>query len=330
MRESVLITGASGFLGYHLIKAALAQDLEVFAGVRKSSQVSHLKELPVKYVYLNYEDIKTMSSTLAENKIDYIIHAAGITKAVKREHYNTINATFSVNLAKAACLAGPGASPCKKMVFISSLAAAGPLNDASGTITEQTGPAPVTAYGKSKLLAEEELSKTGISLIILRPTAIYGPRDKDIFIMLKTVSKGFDPYMGKILQQLSFVHARDIADIAVRTLFINKTGVYNISDGNNYSRYQFADITKKLLGIKAFRLHLPMPLIKTLAYFLETISGWSNKPAVITREKLQELTAVNWICDISKAKRELGFNPRFNLQTGLKDSIEWYRENKML
>ena len=271
MSERVLITGASGFLGYHLIMAALDKNLEVYAAVRKNSQIDHLKELPVKYVYLNYDDIEAISKVLENNTIHYIIHAAGVTKAVKQQEYNLVNATYSVNLAKAI---KSNNGNLKKMIFISSLAAVGPSTDEVTAITEQTNTKPVTAYGRSKLLAETELSKLTIPLTILRPTAIYGPRDKDIFILLKTISKGLDLYMGKFLQQLSFVHARDVAEAAVQALFLNKTGVYNIADGNRYNRYQFADTTKKILNKKAIRFHIPMPLIKVLAYFLETINGW--------------------------------------------------------
>ena len=204
-----------------------------------------------------------------------------------------------------------------------------PVSDVS-VITEETKSKPVTAYGRSKLLAEKELSNIKIPLTILRPTAVYGPRDKDIFIMIKTINKGFDPYIGNFLQQLTFVHARDVADVAVQALFLKETGIYNISDGNNYSRYQFADIAKKVLKKNSIRFHIPMPLIKVLAYFMETTNGWVNKPAVINREKLHELAAKNWSCDISKAKRELNFNPKFNLEDGLKDTIQWYQNNKLL
>lgn len=327
MSASVLITGASGFLGYHLLKAALEKNLDVYAAVRKNSQIDHLKELPIKYVCLNYENENELVKILSDNSINYIIHAAGVTKAVKQQDYNKVNATYSVNLAKAAEMRG---SSFKKMVFISSLAATGPLNDAESIITEQTNPRPVTAYGRSKLLAETELLKIGISVSILRPTAIYGPRDKDIFIIIKTLSKGLDPYMGKFLQELSFVHARDVADVAVQALFLNNAGTYNISDGYSYNRYQFADTTKKLLGKKALRFHLPMPLIQLLAYLLETANGWVNKPSVLNREKLHELAAKNWVCDISKAKRELNFTPQYTLESGLKDSIEWYQQNELL
>ncbi len=328
MSEHVLITGASGFLGYHIVKAAVEKGLVVFAAVRKNSIIDQLKDLPIQYLYLNFEDVTDLSAQLTENRIQYIVHAAGITKAIKQKAYNHVNATYTLNLANAAKKLPEG---LKKFVFISSLAAVGPLSDVEKKITEATTPNPVTAYGRSKLLAEEHLANTEIPYTILRPTAIYGPRDKDIFIMVKTVSKGLDPYIGNFLQHLSFVHAADVAKLAIDALFINDAiGIYNITDGNSYNRYQFSDITKKILNKKAVRFHIPMPLIKLLAFIMETTNGWLNKPSVLSREKLHELAAKNWICDIEKARQELHYMPIYNLQTGLEDSIKWYTKHKWI
>lgn len=328
MSQNVLITGASGFLGYHIVSAAVERGLNVFAAVRKKSNIQHLEKLPIHYLYLDYEDVAALTKQLSENKITYIIHAAGATKATRQETYDHINAGYTLNLAKAAENTGPG---FKKMVFISSLAAVGPLVNEEGQITEDTTPTPVTAYGRSKLLAEKNLASVDIPSTILRPTAIYGPRDKDIFIVVKTVSRGLDPYMGNFLQRLSFVHAGDVADAAVNALFKEQAlGIYNITDGNCYTRYQLADILKKILKKSAFRFHIPMPVVRSLAYVLETTNGWLKKPSVLSREKLHELAAKNWVCDIQKAKLDLEFSPKYDLQTGLEDSIAWYTENKWL
>ena len=328
MRPKVLITGASGFLGFHIVTAAIENGLDVYAAVRKNSNIEHLKDLPVQYVYIDFEDEEAMFRQLTEHGIEYIIHAAGVTKAIRQDVYNKVNAGYTLNLAKAAERLG---DRFKKMVFISSLAAVGPLQNNDDTITESTTPRPVTAYGRSKLLAEQNLATVSIPTTILRPTAIYGPRDKDIFIVVKTVNSGLDPYIGKLLQQLSFVHAKDVADLSIKSLFVtDAVGIYNITDGNNYNRYQFADIIKNILKKKAFRFHIPMPLVKSLAFFLETTNGWLNKPSVINREKLYELAAKNWICDISKAKKDLAYAPKFDLQSGLEDSLAWYTKNKWL
>lgn len=327
MKERVLITGASGFLGYHIIVAALKKNIAVYAGVRENSDVEHLKDLPITLVNLNFNSAKELQQILEENKINYIIHAAGATKALKQQDYDTINANYSINLANAASLSS---GYFKKMIFISSLAACGPSNSDLISIDEKMLPIPLTAYGRSKLLAENELSKIPIPIVILRPTAIYGPRDKDIFIMIKTINRGLDAYLGKISQQLSFVHAQDVATVAVQALWLDKVGTYVITDGNSYSRYNFADTVKDILNKKTTRFHIPMPVVKILAYFLEVINGWRNKNTVINREKLLELGARNWTCDITKAKNDLQFKPAFNLKEGLKDSIDWYKANNLL
>lgn len=328
MSDHVLVTGASGFLGYHIVNAAIEKGLIVYAAVRKNSNIKHLEELPVRYVYLDYENVEDLAKQLRENNIRYIIHAAGITKAIRQDTYDYINATYTLNLAKAAEKLG---NQFTKFVFISSLAAVGPLTDPAAQILETTAPKPVTAYGRSKLLAEKNLSGVAISSTILRPTAIYGPRDKDIFILVKTVNKGFDPYIGKFDQSLSFVHAKDVAELAVQALLIPEAaGIYNVTDGNSYNRYQFSDIIKTILKKTAFRFHIPMPIVRSLAFVLETTNGWLKKPSVLSREKLHELAAKNWICDISKAKRDLRYSPKFDLQTGLEDSIAWYTKNKWM
>src|SRR6478735_601823 len=126
MRERVLITGASGFLGYHIIQAAIGKGLDVFAAIRKRSSIKHLEALQIQYLFLDYDDVEDISRQLAENKIDYIIHAAGDTKAISQQAYDHVNATYTINLAKAA---EKLESKLKKMVFISSLAAVGPLQD---------------------------------------------------------------------------------------------------------------------------------------------------------------------------------------------------------
>ena len=325
--KRVLITGANGFLGFHLINAALAQKFEVFAGLRKNSKAEHLSQLPIQYSYLNYENVEDLTKEIADKKINYIIHAAGTTKALKQQVFEQVNVAYTVNLAKAAQMSG---NSFLKMVFISSLAAVGPLKANEGIITEKTFPSPLTSYGKSKLLAERKLAELDIESVILRPTAIYGPREKEIFVIIKTLLKGIDANIGSKPQKLSFVYASDVADAAINALLSNAKAVFNISDGNSYSKYDFADALKHIVNKKALRMHLPQSAVHSLAHSLEKFNGWLNKPTMLRREKLKELVAENWICDISKAKQELNFIPKFNLETGLQETIEWYRQNNWI
>lgn len=327
MKQKVLITGASGFVGFHLIEAALANGLEVYAAVRKSSDIKHLSSYNINYTYPDFSSISNLQKELEEKQYNYIIHAAGTTKARNQEEYNKVNAAYTVNLAKAAEAAG-----IQKMVFISSLAAIGPLKKTSALISESTAPEPVTSYGKSKLLAEEQLRNINLPIITLRPTAVYGSRDKEIFVILSTFNKGLEPYIGKGNQQLSFVYVKDLAQASVNALFTADTanGAYNITDGNCYGRYEIADITKKILKKKTFKFHLPLAVVKALAAVLEKTYGMFNKAPMLNIEKLNELTAVNWCCDIQKAKANLNFKPVYNLEQGLKEALEWYKINNWL
>jgi UDP-glucose 4-epimerase len=327
MRERVLITGASGFVGYHLIEAALKGNLEVFAAVRKSSKVDHLKDFDIQYTYTNFDSVEALTAEIEKNKYDYVIHAAGVTKANSTAEYNAINTDYTVNLAKAAVAAG-----CiKKLVFISSLAAVGPMATVEGTITELSPQAPVTAYGHSKKHAEEELKKfTSLNYVILRPTAVYGPRDKDILIVLKQFANRFEPYIGKIDQYLSFIYVKDLAQVSINALTRGKQTAYLISDGKRYSRYELANITKRLLGVKTFKIHLPVGFVKVIAGIAQSVSRVTKKASALNIEKLHELTAVNWICSIDRAQQELDFKPQYDLNRGLEETLTWYKANKWL
>jgi len=327
MRERVLITGASGFVGYHLIEEALNNNLEVYAAVRKSSDIAHLKDFDIKYVYPDFDNIAALTEEFTQNKYNYVIHAAGLTRALTPQGYNRVNVQYTANLAKAAVQ-----SPSfKKFVFISSLAALGPLNTLTGIITENTHPHPVTAYGQSKLAAEIQLKTIpDLNCIILRPTAVYGPRDKDIFIALKQYAKGLEAYIGTAAQKLSFIYVKDLAKAAIKALYSGKNQAYNLSDGNFYDRYELADITVSILRVKTRKIHLPVNFVKSIATMSDLIGSLRGKAPVLSREKLHELTAVNWYCATDRAEHDLGFYPQYDLAAGLQETISWYKANNWL
>ncbi|WP_242917852.1 NAD-dependent epimerase/dehydratase family protein [Pontibacter liquoris] len=330
MNERVLITGASGFIGFHLVAAAVQAGLEVYAAVRPTSEVAQLEAFPIKYAALDFTDSQALQKALEEKQYHYIIHAAGTTRARSEQEYTLINAGFTKNLAMAAAAA---AMPLRKFVFISSLAALGPIayQDTS-PIHEQSAPQPVTAYGRSKLLAEQLLAEVeGLPMVVLRPTAVYGPRERDIFILLKILSSGLDPYISRQPQRLSFVHATDLARAVMLALQAEALPAsYNISDGQSYDRYALADMTRQVLGKKAFRFYLPLGLVKVVAGVLEAAYAGQDKAPALNREKLRELTAENWYCSIDRIRKELGFVPKYDLATGLAQTLQWYKENKWL
>ncbi|QCR21592.1 NAD(P)-dependent oxidoreductase [Pontibacter sp. SGAir0037] len=330
MKERVLITGASGFVGYHLIEAALQAGLEVYAAVRASSEVAHLQPFPIQYTSLDFADTASLQKELEEKQYTYIVHAAGATKAKHEQDYVRINAEYTRNLGMAASRA---AIPLKKFVLISSLAALGPIAyNEIRPIQDEHKAQPVTAYGKSKLLAEQYLSEIKeLPLVVLRPTAVYGPREKDIFIILKTLNLGLEPYISDKPQWLSFVYVKDLAKAVMQALGTEVKGVsYNVSDGNSYDRYQLATITKRILGRKSVKVHVPVRMATLIANLLEAVYASSHKMPALNKEKLSELTAENWNCSIERIRKDLGFVPEYDLEKGLSQTLQWYKENKWL
>jgi len=330
MSERILITGASGFIGYHLIKAAQKAGLEVHAAVRATSKLSHLDSLAPKYIYPDFRSKESLVKSLEEGQYAYIVHAAGATKAKDEREYNTINADYTKNLALAAKEAN---IPLKKFVFLSSLAALGPsAYQDHHLFKEDRRPNPVTAYGKSKLLAEQYLKEIELPKAVLRPTAVYGPGEKDLFIVFKMLQDGLDAYIGNSPQRFSFVYVQDLVNATMLSLRSEnkKDHTYNISDGNVYNRYELADTFKDLIGKKTVRFHIPVGLVKVVANMLELMYLNSKKTPVLNKEKLNELTAPNWACSIEAAKKDLNYRPVYNLKTGLAASMPWYTENKWL
>jgi nucleoside-diphosphate-sugar epimerase len=341
MNERVLITGASGFIGYHLVQAALQEGFEVHAAVRPSSERGSLQELGLRaemnkrgkllFVYPDFTSSETLVPLLINGAYNYVIHAAGVTRAKSTEVYNEVNANYTLRLAQASLAAD---IPLKRFVFVSSLAAVGPKEyQADLPIDESTIPKPLTSYGKSKLLAEKYLADIeGIPLTTIRPTAVYGPREKDILILFETLNKGLDLYIGNKPQWFSFVYVNDLvaATMAAFREESRERTAYNISDGRKYDRYKIAELFERFSNKKAYRLHLPVGIIKLAAAILEAASVFSKSAPVLNKEKIGELTAENWYCSIDKARNELGYEPKFDLERGLKETLTWYKDNKWL
>jgi len=330
MSERILITGASGFIGYHLIKAAQRDGLEVHAAVRATSKLSQLDSLAPKYIYPDFRSKNALVKILEEGQYDYIVHAAGATKAKDENEYNTINADYTRNLASAAAESD---IPLKKFVFLSSLAAIGPSEYHDHRLfKEDRRPNPVTAYGKSKLLAEQYLKQISLPKAVLRPTAVYGPGEKDLFIVFKMLQDGFDAYIGNNPQRFSFVYVQDLVSATLLALKSadKEEHTYNISDGNVYNRYELADTFKELTGKKPLRFHIPEGIVKAVANILELAYSNSRNMPVLNKEKLNELTAPNWACSIEAAKNDLKYRPAYNLKTGLAESMPWYTDKEWL
>lgn len=328
--KKILITGASGFIGSFIVEKALEMGMETYAGIRSTSSKKYLKDERIHFVDLNLSDKVSLKKQLSENKFDYIVHAAGLTKAQKKNDFDVVNFQSTKNLVEAlletACLP-------EKFIFISSMAAHGPGND-HDTIPVKCSdqPHPDTLYGISKLNAEKYINTLkDFPVITLRPTGVYGPKEKDYFVFFKTINGGIEPYIGLKEQYLTFIYVKDFVDVIFKAMLSDISGkTYFVSDGKAYTAKEFADITKRILNKKTFKLIVPLPIVKQIAGFMETVNGWFGKVPTLNRDKYNVLKARNWLCDISDLEKDFDFKAKYYLEDGVKEAVEWYKAEKWL
>lgn len=334
--SKILITGASGFIGSFIVEEALSRGYEVWAGVRKTSSLEYLQDARINFIDLNFGNQEKLAAQLADCKKefggwDYVVHNLGATKVAKSEDFDRINFRFTRNLVDA--LQQAGITP-KKFIYMSSLSVCGPFDEVTmKPIQAGYVPQPNTAYGLSKRKAEVSLEGlTGFPYVILRPTGVYGPREKDYFLMVKTIKAGFDFGMGSVPQRLSFIYVKDLAHVVFLAIESPVEGrSYFISDGQTYFAHDFRRLVQLYLPKKlVIPVILPLFVVKTVSLLAEKWAKLSGKASTLNSDKYKIMKQRNWICDISLLQKELGFKPRYDLSKGLAESIQWYKQQNWL
>lgn len=329
--KKILITGANGFIGSFLVEEALKRNYEVYAGIRKTSNTEYLTDPRIKFTELDFENTNFLNLQLSQlPSFDFVIHNAGTTKAFKKKDYFISNYQYTKNIVDALI---SQKKVNKKFIYMSSLAAYGPgdplqQNSVSSTDT----PKPVTSYGKSKLESEKYLiSLTKFPHIIIRPTVVYGPREKDLFTIFKLINNNLELFVGFKNQQLTFIYVKDLVKAVFQTMesnVINKG--YFVSDGNVYDAQSLGDIIKKKLGKKTVRIYVPKHLVRVIALFSEASKYLTRKQPVLNFDKVNELECVNWKCDNKPLIDEFNFKSDYDLNKGIFETIEWYKKSKWL
>ena len=331
-KGKILITGASGFIGSFIAEEALRQGYETWVAVRKSSSRRYLQDSRLHFVELNLADIGELHDRLHGSHFDYVVHAAGLTKCLHEDDFYRVNTQGTVNLAEAVMQECPG---LKRFVFISSLSIMGPVREQRpfGNITDTDTPRPNTAYGKSKLAAEQMLGQMkNLPLVILRPTGVYGPREKDYFMMAKSIKGHVDFAAGMKPQDLTFIYVSDVVQAVFLALEKGRNGVkYIISDGNVYASRTFSDLLRARLGNPLLiRLKAPLWLLYAICAVCGAWSHLTGRMTALNGDKYNIMKQRNWRCDISRARRELGFNPAYPLEKGVELTVDWYKKNGWL
>ncbi len=333
--KKVLITGASGFVGSFLVQEALNQGFEVYAGIRTTSKKDFLTDPRINFIELGLsrKEMIVEKLTYYEKKIgrfDFVIHNAGVTKSHKKNDFDRVNFQYTKNIIEA--LIEANCVP-DKFVYISSLAAYGPGDEKNmQPITELSVPNPVSLYGKSKLKSEEFIyGLKDFPYLIFRPTGVYGPREKDYFLMYKSIKNHLETYVGSSQQQITFVYVKDLASLIIKSLNSNISAKsYFVTDGNSYTAEEFSEIVKKHLNVNAISIVFPKTLVKIIAYCLEKLFAIFGKVPTINTEKYKEISAKNWLCNSEKVYRDFNTKPNYNLYAGLKETISWYQQKNLL
>jgi nucleoside-diphosphate-sugar epimerase len=323
-----LVTGATGFIGSHLVEALLQRGDQVRCLVRKTSDLKWLRDLPIEATQGDCNDKHSLAE--AVKGVDQVFHLAGVTKAVQEKTYFEVNALGTENLIHACLQHNPH---LQKFIYLSSQAAAGPCQNGDKK-KESDRCEPVSLYGQSKRMGEDFALAHAheLPLLILRPSAVYGPRDRDIYTFFKLLSKKIKPCLSGEEQHISLCYVRDIVQAILLASETKESHgeIFFLSDGQSYRWEEVGDIFAEAMGITPICIRVPEWMILGIASISEYFSKISGKPALLNKGKVEEMVQKNWVCDITKAKEVLGFEPTVPLMEGARLTFEWYKKENWL
>jgi nucleoside-diphosphate-sugar epimerase len=329
----ILVSGASGFIGSGLVQALAAGGHEVLALMRPSASAPYLKGVP--FTRITGDILDSDSLKRACQNVDAVFHLAGLTAARSREEFFKFNAEGTKNLAGAAASANVG-----RFVFISSLAASGPSVSLAPK-TEAEPELPVSMYGESKLRGELYLDemKGQLPFIVVRPPMVYGPRDRNVYLFFKSIQKNWLPILPAKSttghKYYSAIHVDDLIQVLVTCLDAAPAAFasgerFHVSDGQIYTYERMMGIISSELRVNPIKVRIPGPLVSALATGGSIAGKILNRSLPLNRDKLNELIPDYWICSTRKAVEQLTFKPKYTLETGIPQTVAWYKVNGWL
>jgi len=325
----VLVTGGSGFLGSHVAEQLSRAGHQVRALVRKSSNRKFLSTLSnVELAEGSVEDRASVERAM--QGIDAVVHSAGAVKALTEAAFFECNTQGTVNLLEAAIEHAPN---LVRFVHVSSLEACGPSLDGKPVPPDQER--PVTAYGRSKLAAEKECiaRKDKLPVVILRPAAIYGPRDVEILEAFRAVRKRQYPVIGNGQMLGCYTYGPDCAKACVQAIEANvpSGSIYFVDDGEPISMAKaMGELLPDALGTSPLvRFGIPFPVLSLASLGVEAYGKVRKKPVMLTREKVAMLKH-HWVCESTKTRDDLKWQPSVRFTEGLRMTAKWYEENGWL
>lgn len=328
----ILITGSSGFIGSFIVEEALRRGMNVWAAVRGTSSRKYLTDPRINFIELNLDSQTQLVEQLTGLNLDCVVHAAGATKCLDKADFFRTNTDGTRNLALAL---RQTQTRLRRFVFVSSLSIYGPVREQQPytEISEGDTPRPNTAYGQSKLDAERFLdSLEGFPCVTLRPTGVYGPRERDYFMMAKSIKSHTDFAVGYRPQDITFVYVQDVVQAVFLAIERGTDGrKYFLSDGNVYDSRTFSDLIRRELGNPwLLRVKAPLWLLRIITACGEAAGHITGRVSALNADKYHIMSQRNWRCDIGPARRELGYEPQYDLERGVKLTMDWYKANGWL
>lgn len=326
MSNSALITGATGFVGGHLVRELAARGWSMRALVRATSDTATLQAHGVELARGDLADVQALRQACAG--VDVVFHLAAVTGLRGDTDFDRANVAGTRNLAAALLAAHPRP---RRIVYLSSYAACGPLVGGRPR-TMRDPPAPLTAYGRTKLQGEAALrlpAEQEVELVILRAPAVYGPGDHALLPYFRLVRWGVAPAPGGADRPLHLLFAPDLA-AALRRAACAPPGTYAVAEPVAHRWSEVVAAIGRALGRRPLPLPLPPALVRAAAAAAEGVERWTGRTAVLNREKAEEMLATGWVCDLDGSEALLPEGTATPLAAGLARTAEWYRSTGWL
>ncbi|OGD19571.1 MAG: hypothetical protein A2W03_01215 [Candidatus Aminicenantes bacterium RBG_16_63_16] len=318
-----IVTGGTGFIGGHLIDRLLAQGSEVWALVRDPAKAAAFERKNVRLLRGDLFSIPQLPAGF-----DLVFHLAGCTRSLESASYYNVNQAGTASLCRALAVVRADF----RLIVLSSLAAAGPSLD-NRPILESDPPHPVSSYGRSKWLGEQEALKyrDRFPVFILRPSAVYGPGDRDFLGYFGMIKKRFFPVVRQ-QREASLCYVKDTVEALWLCALTDLTSgeIFNIAAPVPYNWEQVGDAAVRAMKIRARKVTIPLRCLYTVAVLLEARGRLTGDISLFSRDKYRELVQPGWVADTSKARDVLSFETRYSLEAGMAETVAWYRRRGLL
>ena len=316
-KDRILIIGATGFVGKNLVlEYTQRRDINIL--VRHTSNIELFKNDPrIRIFFGDLAENQGLNEAL-EN-IDVVIHCAATTMGRSYWEFHRTNTQGTAHLLNAML-----ENNVRKLVYVSSHAACGPCST-NAPMHEYDPKKPISFYGRTKNLAENLVTDSGLDYTIIRPVSVYGPYDKEILTYVKILDRGICPIVGGGTKYLNVIYVKDLVDLIIKTVEKDHFSctTYFANDGQCYTLDSIMDTIATALNKRSLKVRVPTGLALFVGLLNDVFISPSKR--LVTRDKVRELACQYWVCSNENISRALGFKPRYTFEQGIVETIKWYR-----